>query len=181
MIPKFWASSTACCKVSIILFLRRVVGFKRSVNITVIIIAITTVAWALATIFFTTFACKPVSFYWNKSSHDGQCVSRRTYKDVNIAIAVFGMVTDIVILVVPLPTLWKSQMRKKQKIAVTGVWGIGLLYVVAILVLKFRAVLTRITASVYSVYCGLCSSSISTWSIYPVSTFLPCMTTGGHV
>ncbi|KAJ6790021.1 hypothetical protein PWT90_06746 [Aphanocladium album] len=126
LVPKFWASSTACCKVAIILFLRRAVGFKRSINIVLIFVAVMSVVWALGAIFFSTFTCKPVSFYWNKSSHNGQCIARHQYKIGNIIIAVFGMLADIVILVIPMPTLWKSQMRKKQKIAMTGVLGIGL-------------------------------------------------------
>ncbi|OAR02217.1 hypothetical protein LLEC1_05051 [Akanthomyces lecanii] len=126
LVPKFWASSTACCKVAIILFLRRAVGFKRSINATLIVVAVVSLLWALGAIFFSTFTCRPVSFYWDKSSHDGHCLQRRLYRNGNIVIAVIGMLTDIVILVIPMPTLWKSQMRRKQKIATTGVLGIGL-------------------------------------------------------
>ncbi|ATY59049.1 integral membrane [Cordyceps militaris] len=126
LIPKFWAGSTACCKVAIILFLQRVVGFKRSVHTALIVVAVISVLWALGVIFFTTFACTPVSFYWNKSGRDGHCMSRHRYKNGNIVFGVLGMVTDFVVLVIPMPTLWKSQMRRKQKIAMTGVLGIGL-------------------------------------------------------
>ncbi|KAJ3482917.1 hypothetical protein NLG97_g7440 [Lecanicillium saksenae] len=126
LVPKFWASSTACSKVAIILFLRRAVGFKRSINATLIIVAVVSVLWALGAIFYSTFTCKPVSYYWDKTGHNGRCLDRHQNKTGNIIIAVFGMLLDIFILVIPMPTLWRSQMRKKQKIAMTGVLGIGL-------------------------------------------------------
>ncbi len=91
------------------------------------VVAVASVLWALGAIFFSTFTCKPVSFYWDKSGHNGHCLKRHHYKTGNIVIAVVGMLTDIIILVIPMPTLWKSQMRRKQKIAMTGVLGIGVL------------------------------------------------------
>ncbi|OAA69515.1 integral membrane protein [Cordyceps fumosorosea ARSEF 2679] len=127
LLSKFWAGSMACCKVAIVLFLRRVVGFKRSVNAALVAVAVVSVLWALGVILFSTFACQPVSFYWDRSAQNGHCLPRRHYKTGNIVFAVFGMVTDIVILIIPLPTLWRSQMRRKQKIAMTGVLSIGLL------------------------------------------------------
>lgn len=125
--PKFWASSTACCKVAIILFLRRVVGFTRSINTTLVVVAVVSVLWAVAAILFSTFVCMPISFYWDKSSHNGHCMPKDHYLLGNIVFAVMNMVGDITILVIPLPTLWKSQMPKKQKIAITGVLSIGLM------------------------------------------------------
>lgn len=125
--PKFWASSTACCKVAIILFLRRVVGFTRSINTTLVVVAAVSVLWALAAILFSTFVCTPISFYWDKSSHDGHCMSKDQYLLGNIVFAVMNMLGDITILVIPMPTLWKSQMRNKQKIAMTGVLSLSLM------------------------------------------------------
>ncbi|KAF1736535.1 hypothetical protein CRV24_002141 [Beauveria bassiana] len=127
MMPKFWASSTACCKVAIILFLRRVVGFTRSINTTLVVVAVVSVLWAVAAILFSTFVCMPISFYWDKSSHNGHCMPKDHYLLGNIVFAVMNMVGDITILVIPLPTLWKSQMPNKQKIAITGVLSIGLI------------------------------------------------------
>ncbi|KAM3445778.1 hypothetical protein NHJ13734_000231 [Beauveria thailandica] len=127
LVSKFWASSTACCKVAIILFLRRVVGFTRSINTTLVVVAVVSVLWALAAILFSTFVCTPISFYWDKSSHNGRCMPKEHYLLGNIIFAVMNMLGDITILAIPMPTLWKSQMRKKQKIAMTGVLGIGLI------------------------------------------------------
>ncbi|PQK11225.1 hypothetical protein BB8028_0002g15430 [Beauveria bassiana] len=127
LVPKFWASSTACCKVAIILFLRRVVGFTRSINTTLVVVAVVSVLWAVAAILFSTFVCMPISFYWDKSSHNGHCMPKDHYLLGNIVFAVMNMVGDITILVIPLPTLWKSQMPKKQKIAITGILSIGLI------------------------------------------------------
>ncbi|KAM3513028.1 hypothetical protein MY11210_003333 [Beauveria gryllotalpidicola] len=126
LVPKFWASSTACCKVAIILFLRRVVGFTRSINATLVVVAVVSVLWALAAILFSTFACMPVSYYWDKSGHDGHCLPRHHFLTGNIIFAALNMLLDIIILVIPMPTLWKSQMRNKQKVAMTGVLSIGL-------------------------------------------------------
>lgn len=85
--------------------------------------AVVSLLWALGAISFSTFTCRPVSSYWDKSSHDGYCLKRRLYKNGNIVIAVIGMLTDIVILIIPMPALWKSQMRRKQKNCYDGSFG----------------------------------------------------------
>ena len=53
------------------------------------------------------FQCRPVSYFWDKNIPGGHCVSQY---GVNYAPVVFNIATDIAVLVLPLPILWKLQM-----------------------------------------------------------------------
>ncbi len=127
--------SMACCKISIIVFLRRAVGSKRYVTVTLAVLGISVILWAITVVAYTTFVCTPVSYYWNKSIHDGHCLSQGTYRGFNITTAVIGAATDMSLFILPMPTLWQAQLKPRQKVALMFVFGAGLAYV-ALLALR---------------------------------------------
>ena len=96
-----------------------------------LVLAISAILWAIMVVAYTTFVCTPVSYYWNKSSHNGHCLSSGTYKIFNITAAVIGAVSDMILFLLPMPTLWQVELKPKQKIALMFVFGIGFAYVKA--------------------------------------------------
>lgn len=73
----------------------------------------------------------PVSAFWLRFDPNGG--SDMTYKcpvDVRmffIANAIPNIITDILLLLVPVPGIWSLQLRNAQKMAVLGIFGLGLL------------------------------------------------------
>ena len=53
------------------------------------------------------FQCHPVSYFWDKNLPGGHCVSQH---EVTYTPAAFNIATDIAVLILPLPILWKLQM-----------------------------------------------------------------------
>ena len=45
-----------------------------------------------------------------------------------IAISIPNIVTDVIILLLPLPVIWKLQLHFKKKIAVSAIFSLGILY-----------------------------------------------------
>ena len=67
-------------------------------------------------------ACWPVSKIWDSPE---SCPT----DFVNVAVLGFvNMAIDLAILILPIRMVWSLQMSQKQKFAVTGVFGLGLLY-----------------------------------------------------
>ena len=126
LIVKFWALSMVCVKLSILLFLNHLLGTTRRMRITLLVVGICCVAWACVPFFYTIFFCKPVAYYWDRDIY-GQCVDNHKYMAESIAVAVLSLVTDLVILAIPIPTVWNLQMKRKQKIAVTCILCVGLM------------------------------------------------------
>lgn len=71
------------------------------------------------------FSCKPVSYYWDKSREGGWCVNTDTYNNESLAMSVLGLASDLAILAITLPRVWRLQLKTKQKVAVTAVLGVG--------------------------------------------------------
>lgn len=69
--------------------------------------------------------CVPVAKFWN---HDlpGHCLS---FEAVWFFNASMNIATDVTLLVLPMPLLFKLQLPRMQKIALIGVFAIGILYV----------------------------------------------------
>ena len=69
--------------------------------------------------------CLPLNYIWDRSVK-GYCL------DIPLAatiLAVFNVLTDIIILVMPMPMLWKLQMKKREKLQIMGMFLLGGLYV----------------------------------------------------
>lgn len=81
------------------------------------------VCWWIAGIFAFLFSCQPLSYNWNVDQ-EGHCISK---VDFWIAIAVAHMGTEIVILLLPLPMVWKLQLPLSRKIEVSFMFALGIL------------------------------------------------------
>ena len=71
--------------------------------------------------FASIFQCTPPEKMWH-FQHPGHCVSR--YK-LFLGTAIPEVVTDFVILAMPLPYIWKIQMKIGQKLLVMAIFVVG--------------------------------------------------------
>jgi hypothetical protein len=67
------------------------------------------------------FSCTPVSGFWDFSL-PSQCISGHYYY---LGVAIPNIVTDIVLLIIPLPYIWKLRINGLQKVAVSGIFVLG--------------------------------------------------------
>ena len=68
--------------------------------------------------------CLPLDYIWDHSVK-GYCL------DIPLAatiLAVFNVLTDIIILIMPMPMLWKMQMKNREKFQIMGMFLLGGLY-----------------------------------------------------
>jgi hypothetical protein len=84
--------------------------------------------------FFTIFECKPVDYFWNRSTKPGSCLDT----DILIAIAytysVGAAVTDFTIGILPVFIIWSLRMNTRTKMAIAGILGIGCIASAAVIV-----------------------------------------------
>lgn len=72
-------------------------------------------------IFTSILGCRPFAVAWNPTG-DGHCLQEST---VAYAITGINIFTDIIVLVLPLPWLWKLQMDTSRKISITAMFLLG--------------------------------------------------------
>ena len=96
-------------------------------------------AWCPAVFFTNIFQCKPIAFAWNKSIRGGTCINVLAFFRF---IAVPTVISDVAVLALPLPMIWQLQMSTKHKLALSGVFilgSLGLIASIARMVIFFRS------------------------------------------
>ena len=82
--------------------------------------------WAIAAFFSTLLQCQPIALFWDKSIKGGHCLD---LIPIGVANASLSLVGDVVILAMPIPMIWGLQLNIRKKIAVSGIFLLGGLYV----------------------------------------------------
>ncbi|KAL8854181.1 MAG: hypothetical protein Q9198_010935, partial [Flavoplaca austrocitrina] len=121
----FWAITMAFIKISILLFYRRLfpsTATTKTWRMCDLALIIFTVAVCLVSVFGSSFACTPVAHIWDPISTNGHCINLIGFARFT---SITGLVTDILILTLPIPIVWNLQMEQSKKIAVTGVFLLG--------------------------------------------------------
>lgn len=123
-----YAPAAFFAKLSILLQYSRIFAPTTVANLPLVIairscICINLIFYAFG-FFFAIFECSPREKIWNRLETTGSC------RNVNVALqasGLFNVLSDFMILVIPLPLLWKLQMSLKKKSLTTAVFAIGLL------------------------------------------------------
>ena len=74
-------------------------------------------AWIIAILIATVFLCIPVKKSWLPDT-TGHCQDTQT---LWLGSAISSVIIDLMILVMPMPMLWKLQLKLSRKIFITGV------------------------------------------------------------
>jgi hypothetical protein len=118
-----WALSLTFSKISILLLYSQVfavpfvIWTARGVSVFI-------AAWGLATILAGCFICTPFAMNWDQTIPGGKCGDQVLSFTVTGS---FNLITDIMVLVLPLPYLTRLQMRLYKKLVLIAVFSVGLL------------------------------------------------------
>lgn len=117
-----WAVSLT--KLSILLFYLRFCttrAFKISIYCTMAFL----VAWTINWTFLVTFQCVPVEAYWRLPKSGDHCIPLQN--EMHLLHGSTNLVTDILVLLLPVPTVWSLQMPMRQKLTLIGVFTLGIM------------------------------------------------------
>lgn len=120
-IEQVYTPTIALVKSSILLFYARVfpgVRFRRYLYGLGAVVAL----WWIACQFTTIFECTPIHFFWTQNPTTGHCINVKSYF---IGQAIPNIITDIFIMALPLPLIWKLNLPQKQKFALSGIFLLG--------------------------------------------------------
>ena len=70
------------------------------------------------------FQCRPVAAFWDHSIQGAKCIDLPRF---GIISGVLNLMTDVLILCLPIPMVWALQMTNAGKITVTGMFLLGAL------------------------------------------------------
>ncbi|KAJ5885374.1 hypothetical protein N7495_009884 [Penicillium taxi] len=134
-------------KTSILLFYSRIFGTKKSFRISLIITMCIIWAWAISVILETLLLCRPLKYNWD-TSIKGTCGNRNAGY---VIAGTMNLITDLMVMGLPIPHIWKLQLNTAKKAALSSVFCIGLLVsIISLIRLKSLMVInfSNITESV---------------------------------
>ena len=118
----FYNIGLTMAKLSVVLFYAHCFGsFSRPFRLALFSTAIAVVAWG--TIFVSTdiFTCAPVRRAWEPSV-PGHCIG---FSGQALGSVISNVLIDLVMLVLPLPVLWRLQMSMGRKVSLAAVFALG--------------------------------------------------------
>ncbi|KAL4737914.1 hypothetical protein BDV11DRAFT_171512 [Aspergillus similis] len=89
--------------------------------------------------------CKPVRAFWDKTILTAKCFSSDTLFAITMYQGVLMFICDVVIIVLPMPAIWKLQMAIKKRLLVLFLFSFGFIACVAALVRFSTLVYTKDT------------------------------------
>jgi hypothetical protein len=126
MLTKFWPPAQVFVKVSIVILLRKLLGavtwFRRAATGVIVFV----VAWGITGLIGNIFQCWPVQYFWNKHI-EGHCMAGQS--TFFIIIGSLSTVENVVIVLLPLPVVWRLQMPLQEKIELTFLFTVGVMWV----------------------------------------------------
>jgi hypothetical protein len=77
------------------------------------IVAVVPIVTALVSTIIAFSMCRPFAYNWDKNIQGGHCIDKeRVYTWISLP----NIVTDVAMLILPIPVIWQLQMSRYQKI-----------------------------------------------------------------
>lgn len=115
-----------CVKGSILYLYHRIFFVSRPLTIALWLVAAFVLGYSIAQVFGAIFQCVPIDSNWNPKV-TGHCINLDVFATVLAALNSF---TDIVILVLPMPLVWRLKRPAHEKVQIMGMFLLGGLYVI---------------------------------------------------
>lgn len=117
------------CKACLILFYYRLTQGLKVQNYVKIVMGYIAFGWIVVEVFFYGIWCRPfLNYFVVKESNSPQCETSGHHLIMSY---VFNVSTDVLMLLIPLPILYRSQLAWKKKIILCGIFSLGLFVILA--------------------------------------------------
>ncbi len=108
-------------KMSVLLFYVRIFKTVKTYKLMFWITACLILGWCIAINFLALFTCTPVHKSWNPET-PGHCLPQsKTFLGATIP----NILIDFLLLVLPMPMLWRLHIKSSHKVALVGVFAAG--------------------------------------------------------
>ncbi|KAJ9364173.1 hypothetical protein DTO280E4_1936 [Paecilomyces variotii] len=119
----FYTPASTTVKFSILLFYRRLFPLQNGLNWTLLGVAVFLVVFALAQMVSVIIQCTPPAALWDPVAHpNAKCDN---YSPALLLFAIVNASTDVFILCIPLPILWKLRVSATRRKQLIGIFLLG--------------------------------------------------------
>lgn len=75
--------------------------------------------------------CIPIEGAWDPNIKNPKCFSSKTLEYIQLYQAILMLIFDVMIVALPIPTVWKLQMPMTRRLIVIGLFSLGKILVVS--------------------------------------------------
>lgn len=112
----------AFAKLSLIILYHRIISTKPMYKFALYVVTAIVCGYSIAIVFALIFACSPIQKNWDASITRGHCIDR---DGLYIATAVTNIITDLALIILPIPVVFTLQMPRIQKLGLLMLFVIG--------------------------------------------------------
>jgi len=117
-------------KASLLLFLSRIFGHARPFRIALWVVGTYIFLWWFTTFWMSVFQCWPISSNWGTTPEQmGNCIP--DYMTWYAWVALLNVLSDVAIVLIPIPLVWHLQMATKQKVTSLSVLTTAVIVLIA--------------------------------------------------
>ena len=108
-------------KLAVLLLLARIFGASSRFNLVAHYFSALLVLYYTIITFIKIFSCTPIRRLWYPTL-PGTCLNNELiiYLD-----AIMAMVTDLIVILLPIPVVWKLNMKTSRKVTITATFAVG--------------------------------------------------------
>jgi hypothetical protein len=116
-----WNTSVCLIRVSMLVFYLQLFRVTRWRYVFWVFVGLN-FASLVAIIFSTLLICRPITYSFDKSAVGGHCGDLISFQ---LFVAIWNLLMDVAIVVLPMPVIWGLKMKIKSKVGVSLMFGMG--------------------------------------------------------
>ena len=121
-----WLATAAVTKASLLILYYRIFSPSKRFRLAVRVGAVIVFCQWFSLTLVGICQCTPVKAFWDRNVQGAKCIDLPRF---TIASGVMNLLTDVLILCLPGPMVWGLKKNVAQKITLTGIFLLGMLYV----------------------------------------------------
>lgn len=110
-------------KVSILLVYKDIFAIK-GFRLVVDVVMVKVIMLAVGNIIQCLAICRRFAFQWDKTIKGGVCGNQTLGI---LLVAFINLLTDLIIVIMPMPLVWKLKMPKQKRLVLIGIFGLGIM------------------------------------------------------
>ncbi|PYI01253.1 hypothetical protein BO78DRAFT_401468 [Aspergillus sclerotiicarbonarius CBS 121057] len=114
----------ATAKFALLMLYYRLVGMVRVWKCVIYLVASIIAGYTVAITLALIFACNPIAKNWDVTITTGHCINRTGFY---LATAITNTVSDVMLILIPIPVVFRLRLPLIQKLGISCMFGIGCL------------------------------------------------------